>query len=311
VICFADQKFLFAGCLTGSAIAELLCPSVVHAAPRPCIPIAYVLTKSDKRFNPGDLLCVGDTISLQGSQPLSVLCFATGKIVDLPNGRIGSNGCGLAQEAPPQACGADFTFCVRPRGSTVARLRITEPYGSNIIQLRPLLSWQPVRGATSYRVRILGNVAWSTVTTQPRLLYPENQPSLNPGSAYRVIVSAYRGNQMLLSGEQTLNVLPRSTIVKVNASIAKLRQLNLNPDEVAVLGFDSIYRSHGLTDESIKALLARVRAGSRSVQVYQLLGQRLRSIGLPEKAHQFEQIAQRLTFAPSGIQANLPQRSQR
>lgn len=203
-----DQRLLLASCFISSTIAEFLSAAPVYSAPRQCVPIAYVLTKSDKRFKPGDLLCAGDKIELQNARSLRVLCFATGKVVELLNGKIAPTGCGVSQEAQPQACGNDSTFCVRPRGSINARLKITEPLNSDILNLRPQFSWQQIPGATSYRVRLLGNVAWSQSTTQPQLIYPENQPSLRPGSAYRVIVSAYRGNQMILSGEQTLNVLP-------------------------------------------------------------------------------------------------------
>ncbi|MCU0550467.1 MAG: hypothetical protein MUC48_14050 [Leptolyngbya sp. Prado105] len=205
MIHFVNLKILLIGCLISSAIASFF--SAAYSTPRQCVPIAYVLTKSDKRFKPGDILCVGDRIELREAQFLLVFCFATGKVVELPNGQISPTGCGLSQEDKPQACGNNLTFCVRPRGNITARLKITEPDSSHIVNLRPRFSWQGIPEATSYRVRLLGNIAWSKATTQPRLSYPTNQPSLKPGSAYRVIVSAYRENQMILSGEQTLNVL--------------------------------------------------------------------------------------------------------
>jgi hypothetical protein len=204
VIRFVNLKILLIGCLVSNASASFL--SAAYSAPRQCVPIAYVLTKSDQRFKPGDVLCVGDKIELREARSLLVLCFATGKVVELWNGQIAPTGCGISQEDKPQACGNNLTFCVRPRGSITARLKITEP-DSNITNLRPEFSWQEIPSATSYQVRILGNVAWSKATTRTQLSYPTNQPSLKPGSAYRVIISAYRGNQMILSGEQTLNVL--------------------------------------------------------------------------------------------------------
>jgi hypothetical protein len=207
VIRFIEQKFLLTACLISSAIAELFSAAIAYSAPRQCIPIAYVLSKGDKRFKPGDLICVGDTISLRDARSLRILCFATGKIVELPGGKIAPSGCGIPQETQPQVCGNDLTLCVRPRGGISARLKITEPYGSNIFNLRPQFMWQEIPGATSYRVRLLGNVGWSRATTQPQLIYPENQPALKPGSAYRVIVSAYRGDQLIVSGEQILNVI--------------------------------------------------------------------------------------------------------
>jgi hypothetical protein len=214
VIRFINLKILLIGCLVNSAIASFF--SAAYSAPRQCVPIAYVLTKSDKRFKPGDILCVGDKIELREARSLRVFCLATGKVVELSNGQIALTGCGISQEDKPQACGNNSTFCVRSRGSIAARLKITEPDGSNIVNLRPQLSWQEIPGATSYRVRILGNIAWSKVTTQPRLSYPTNQPSLKPGSAYRIIVSAYRGNQIILSGEQTLNVISSDQVAPIS-----------------------------------------------------------------------------------------------
>ncbi|MGG6264281.1 hypothetical protein ACQ4M3_00615 [Leptolyngbya sp. AN03gr2] len=288
------NPFLLIG-LFAAAIVDLLAPQPAYSIPRQCIPIAYVLSDGDRNFKRGSLLCQGDTIQ----RSLTVLCFATGKIVALGSGKIPPTGCGLPKETGPQACGTRFQFCVRPRGTNAANLQILQPYGSNTTKLRPRFSWRSVPGATSYRVRVLGTVSWSIATTQSQLAYPENQPAFKPGGAYRIVITAHRENQTLLSGEQTINVLPQSRISEINRAIAALQQLNLDPDEATVLGIDSIYRANGLIDESIGALAARVKAGSRSAQVYRLLSERYRLVGEDEMAKQLDQAAQRLTVSES------------
>jgi len=213
------KNFISTICLTtylaASTSAQFLFPTLARAAPRKCIPIAYVLSNDAWNWKIGDLLCAGDVIFLRGRQPLTVQCFGVGT-VNLSSGVIPSSGCGIPRESGAWSSSGSQNLTVTPRGTAQSLLRILEP-GRTIKSTRPRLSWQSVPGATSYRVWIFGNVSWSTVTTKTQLSYPATQPALRPGSAYRIVVSAYRGENLLLSGEQAVN-LPQSRVSQADVS---------------------------------------------------------------------------------------------
>lgn len=198
-----------AACLAAGTLAQLLLPALARATPRQCIPIAYVLSNDAQNWKIGDLLCAGDEIRLRGSQPLVVQCFGVGP-VNIFNGKIPSSGCGTPRESGAWSPSGGPNLTIAPRGSTGAVLQILEP--SRITSTRPRLRWQNVPGATSYRIWVfssIGSVLWSLETKKAQLSYPSNQPSLRPGSAYRIVVVAYQGGTQLRSGEQAVNV-PRA-----------------------------------------------------------------------------------------------------
>ena len=287
---------------------EFLLVSALSASPPPafaqptCPTVGRVLSKGDSKLPAGRLICVGETVQLKRLTTVTVLCFDSGLIHQFTPGQVVSQTAGCS--SPPRQsqnlrrCGSqEIYLCLRPKGveAQTAALHLDKPYGRVVSMTTPALRWHPAPNARLYLVQVEGKgVNWQQTTADPSLAYPSTQPPLQRGQAYKITVSAYNQRKAVLDATQmVLNVLSQATTESIDSSVAQIKVLALDPDEMAILDLVSIYLSHSLLNDAIAVLQARAQAGSANPELYRVLGDCYFSAGVPDlaKAHYEKAIA--------------------
>jgi predicted negative regulator of RcsB-dependent stress response len=253
----------------------------VTAATLNCTPIGRIISvEGDRLLTPGKLLCPGDRLQATPGAKVIVLCYANGKTGNVPSGSAAgaTDGCPQVLVAEircnpnnPQDCGKE------PRGPDEVLDIISPPRRTSLLNDRPMLSWEAVKGATSYTVRVKGpEVNWESPPVQEtQIPYPTDAPTLQPGRQYDLTVEADNGQ----SGKATFKLLSESDAKLVREIKDQITRLNLPKDEEA-LDLARLYMGKGLIAEAIETLVA-VKDKSQTAQVYRMLGDRYLQVELP------------------------------
>lgn len=253
-----------------------------------CTPVGRIVSvENDSQMTAGKLLCAGDTLQPASAAKVAVLCYAGGKLWNVPSGRASSlsEGCPKLEKEkdcdPQNGCTIDD-----PRGPAAGTETpyIISPYDTAVLNDRPALSWYPVKGATSYTVLlrdITGSEPEREKTVAPptsaageiRIDYPFNQ-ALQPGGRYKLIVEARTGapGNPAAIAEARFWLLAAEDAQQVRDTVAKINSLNLPNEEKVLRDLYSIYSSKKLIAETMDMLEKLVREGSKTAKVYRLLG---------------------------------------
>ena len=252
-------------------------------------PIGRVISDGDSRLNAGSFLCQGDTLHLVRAAKVEVLCYLNRQVLLLGKGSISDRCFPLADRQQLVQCTRySRSKCPVRKGPTEDDNTpvLIAPYNSIGLNARPDLTWTKVAGITSYQVKVEGlDVNWSqTVIGNSYLAYPQKQPSLKFGNAYKITIIANKGDSPVAASITTLNLIDKNQAQQVEQIIGKLDKLNLFKDEESYLDLDTVYMSYGLLTQSIEVLTAQVEAGSVTPAIYLTLGDRYLEAGLPNLA---------------------------
>lgn len=163
-----------------------------------CDPIGRIAQGSSRNFRRAQIVCSGNTIT--NPQGMQFLCLANGALVHLVDGQnvlISEATCrqNLATESPRvRQCsrrGISRLLCIIAKAPE-EQFQLIEPEAVSQ-NPRPAISWEEVSEAESYVVQVIGpNIAWQRTTPAniTEMVYPVDEPSLNEGNAYEVIVVA-------------------------------------------------------------------------------------------------------------------------
>lgn len=260
-----------------------------------CDPIGRVLNQGDKRFSSGSLLCEGETLTLASGVKVDFLCFLNRRILTLLGGTVSAVDECVPKEIRVKSCSArDTSNCPSPKGpgSNSNTPEIVSPYSSTLLNGRPLFSWYAVAGATGYTVEVRGEgVGWQKIVQGTTLAYPNEQPAMQFGNAYKITILANQGDDPVSASVSVVNLLPESEARLVLNTVERINSLNLPQDEAAFLDLDTIYMSKNLLTETISALESRVQVGSQNPAIYRVLGDRYLEAGLPDYAKRQYEIA--------------------
>lgn len=140
---------------------------------------------------------------------------------------------------------------------------------------RPFLAWREVPKAT-YNVRIKSatETLWEAKTNQAELSYPSEQPALEPGKTYTVMVEAISENNKPIKGQISLKILDLATSQRIqSAAQLILADPQLTEDEKR-LKLASFYRESGnyLLTEALNILNQSIQKGTRNPLIYQEKG---------------------------------------
>jgi hypothetical protein len=171
---------------------------------------------------------------------------------------------------------------------------IISPRNTSIIELKPLLKWNPVKGSKSYRVSVTGpDVNWETTVSQSQVMYGGNAP-LKSGIRYRVIVTAESGETSTSDSVTGFERLDDDTVARLKANIMMVTDQKDINEEAAVLALAHLERSNELYVAAIERLTHWVAQGNQSAAVQQLLGNLYWQMGLSRPAREHYVTAQNL-----------------
>lgn len=282
-----------------SALGQTPSSSTVKLKARCNQPIGRVISNGDSRFTAGSLLCPSDTLQPVRAAKVEVLCYLNRKVLLLDKGSISGQCFPLAEQQQSLQCTRHSRAkCPVRKGPTEGNNKpvLIAPYSNMVLNPQPDLTWTKVAGATSYRVQVSGiGVDWTeTVVGNNYLAYPQKQPSLKFGNAYKVTIIANKGNTPVVASTTIINLISEKEVQQVKKIVQSLSNLNLSQDEVAYLDLNTVYMSYGLLTESIELLTTRVQAGSATPEIYITLGDRYLEAGLPNQAKPLYQKAIKL-----------------
>jgi hypothetical protein len=178
---------------------------------------------------------------------------------------------------------------------------IISPRRSWLLDDEPTIRWNPVAGAESYTVQLVGpDVTWSATVAETEVIYP-GEPALSSGETYLVIVTAdtgpssvddpidglweYLGDDSAFLYETDLgsgvgfSVLPSDLAAAVNRELEQLDTQDLT-ESAAAMSRVNVYIQNDLFAEAIATLEAEVEAGTELIAIYQTLGELYAHTGL-------------------------------
>ncbi len=252
-----------------------------------CDPIGRILDQGEKRLDAKSLICEKERIEVLNGDYINFLCYSSGKILKLSSGVV-SDKCPKTQAINANCNPSNIGVCLRPKGGTEEsdEPTIISPYSTSTLNPRPEITWVPVKGATSYKVKVSSyEFGWQKVVNQTRLAYPSDEKELQPGNAYTIDVFAYKDGNVISNDSTVVNLLSVSYQEQIALTIKRIQELGLPPDET-VLDVDAIYASENLLNETIEMLKAQTATttGSRNPTLYRVLGDRYLGAWLPNEA---------------------------
>jgi tetratricopeptide (TPR) repeat protein len=142
-------------------------------------------------------------------------------------------------------------------------------------------------------------------------MYPDDGPSLQPNTPYRLVIEADNGRS---SAEETtiglgFKLLDTAQVTEINQIVERINAQNL-PEVSRALTLANLYTSYNLIADAIQTLEA-VPQAEKTADVYRQLGDRYRQIGLPLEAEvQYQAVialagANRNPFELAAAQAGL------
>jgi hypothetical protein len=165
---------------------------------------------------------------------------------------------------------------------------LISPRNTVIMTSTPTLRWNPIPGATSYKVRVLGgNIDWETQVNQPMVIYAGEQ--LQPNISYQVVISTSGGITTKNIDEPKFVVLEKSQSSQIKSEKSRRDQIRADVENLQRQAFNNqakslalahLYRSNDLNEMAIDELERAIKNGSKITAIYQLLGEIYQQIDL-------------------------------
>ncbi|WP_225912906.1 hypothetical protein [Nostoc flagelliforme] len=252
-----------------------------------CEPIGRIMDRGEKRFDTKSLICEKESIEVLNSGTIDFLCYSSGKILKLSSGIV-SDKCPKIETINANCNPNNVVGCFRPKGGTEESddPTIISPYSTSTLNPRPEITWTPVNGATSYKVKVESyEFGWEKIVNQTRLAYPSDEKEFQPGSIYTIYVFAYKDGTAFSYDSTPVNLLSVASQEEIAQNIKRIKELGLPPDET-VLDIDAIYASENLLNETIEMLKSQTETAtpSRNPTLYRVLGDRYLRAWLPNEA---------------------------
>ncbi len=256
---------------------------------RQCKPIARVLDNNARHWTGGSLLCLEDRLDPKPGKKVGVFCYANGTVLRLGNGADWEQCVSIRKQQVRQA---QCTYgnrlnCPKIKGPGEQRNTpaLIAPYSSTLLNQKPNFSWYSVAGATSYVVQVTGiGVNWEKEVKNTHLSYPQGQPAMQFGNAYKITILAKQNSSAIKASVAAVNLLPQQDAKQVMGIVKQINNLGIPKDEAAFLDLDRVYMAKNLLNETIETLKSQVKAGSQNPALYRVLGDRYLEAGLPEEA---------------------------
>ena len=161
---------------------------------------------------------------------------------------------------------------------------VISPRKTKLLNPRPVLRWQPMPGAKSYKLSLRGTNWTAEMSGASELPYPDSAPALQPGVTYRLVVTAGdRSSREEPGAGLGFSVLGAAEAKAVKEAEAKIRALSLTETATALL-IANVYATNGLYAEAVEGL--ERLPGPQEPAVLRLLGDLYISTGLNRLAEE-------------------------
>jgi len=220
----------------------------------------------------------GDTLRTAQNAQLTIQCADLG-IKSIAPGENQLNSCLLAKEE--SNCSADLVKCP-PRGDDKISWNsapipyIISPRRTKLLDSKPILRWNPVAGATSYKLSLRENGAklnWEMTVSGTEAVYP-GEPPLKPGVRYRLIVEANTGTSSetpVVEGDTAFRLLDEGEVERVKSEVGAIDKQVPN-ENAKKLAIANLYFNTNLIAEAIEILENIEKTGGETTPINRALG---------------------------------------
>ena len=233
------------------------------------------------RATAGTPIYPGDKLQTSQNGQITIQCADLG-IKSIKAGENQLNSCLLASDKSKSDCNKNLIHCPDRGDDKIAWNNAPLPYiisprRTQLLGNKPTLRWNPVAGATSYKLSILENKAklnWEMTVNGTEAVYP-GEPVLKPGVKYRLIVEANTGvssESPLLEGDSEFGLLDEKEVEQVKEAVRTIEQQVPNAASQK-LAIAQLYRSANLNAEAIETLESLLAAGVETAPIYRMLGE--------------------------------------
>jgi len=244
------------------------------------------------RATAGTPIYPGDKLQTSQNGQITIQCADLG-IKSIKAGENQLNSCLLASDKSKEECNKNLIRCPDRGDDKIAWNNAPIPYiisprRTQLLGNKPTLRWNPVAGATSYKLSILENRAklnWEMTVNGTEAVYP-GEPVLKPGVKYRLIVEANTGvssESPLVEGDSEFSLLDEKEVERVKEAVGAIEQQVPNAASQK-LAIAQVYLSANLIAEAIETLESLPAAGVETAPIYRTLGEmyRVRSQLMPQ-----------------------------
>jgi tetratricopeptide (TPR) repeat protein len=220
----------------------------------------------------------GDTLRTAQNAQLTIQCADLG-IKSIAPGENQLNSCLLAKEE--SNCSADLVKCP-DRGDDKITWNsapipyIISPRRTKLLDSKPILRWNPVAGATSYKLSLRENGAklnWEMTVSGTEAVYP-GEPPLKPGVRYRLIVEANTGASSetpVVEGDTAFGLLEPKQVQGVKDAVGAIDKQVPN-ENAKKLAISNLYLNTNLIAEAIEILENIEKTGGETPPINRALG---------------------------------------
>ncbi len=215
----------------------------------------------------GAALCQGDRLRLEKAARAIVQCTDTKQNSWSVLSSL-SSGAAISCRPPDEPVFTNTQPTVPTRNPLASGIPdIITPRQTWLLDNKPMLRWTAVPGTTVYVVCLSGpGVDWVREVNATSIAYP-GKPPLRAGEGYLMVVNANNG----ATAKTIFSLLDEKRAALVRTAVERIARQNLNDEEKA-LAIAEVYVGQGLTTEAIELLETLGNKNTRTVAVYQMLG---------------------------------------
>ncbi|MEG4454686.1 hypothetical protein [Microcoleus sp. N9_A1] len=153
---------------------------------------------------------------------------------------------------------------------------IISPRRTKLLDSKPILRWNPVAGATSYKLSLRENGAklnWEMTVSGTEAVYP-GEPALKPGVKYRLIVEANTGvssENAVGEGDIEFSLLDEKQVEAVKDAVGAIDKQVPN-ESAKKLAISSVYLNTSLIAEARDILEKLQETGGETPPINRALG---------------------------------------
>lgn len=228
----------------------------------------------------GTPLYPGDKLRTAQNAQLTIQCADLG-IKSIAGSENQLNSCLLAKQESKSDCSKDLIKCPDRGDDKIAWNSAPIPYiisprRTKLLDSKPILRWNPVAGATSYKLSLRENGAklnWEMTVSGTEAVYP-GEPALKPGVRYRLIVEANTGassESAVGEGDIEFSLLDETEVERVKSEVGAIDKQVPN-ENAKKLAISSVYLNTNLIAEAREILENLQETGMKTPPIYRTLG---------------------------------------
>ena len=222
----------------------------------------------------------GDKLQTAQNGQITIQCADLG-IKSIKAGENQLNSCLLAREKSKDECNKNLIRCPDRGDDQVAWNNAPVPYiisprRTQLLENKPTLRWNPVAGATSYKLSLRENktkLNWELTVAGTEAVYA-GEPALKPGVKYRLIVEANTGASSetpVVERDTEFGLLDEGEMQRVKDAVGAIDKQVPNA-AAQKLATANLYISTNLIAEAIETLETLPKSGVETPPIYRTLG---------------------------------------